>query len=35
MKGPSSTIIAVLQLDHPDAMDGAYADEANTHRVIP
>ncbi|HZM57722.1 MAG TPA: hypothetical protein VFC03_22140 [Acidimicrobiales bacterium] len=35
MKAPSATIIAVLQLDHPDAMDGAYADEANTHRVIP
>ena len=30
---PSGTAIALLQVDRPDAMDAAYANEANTHAV--
>jgi hypothetical protein len=29
----SGTAVALLQVDRPDAMDNAYADEANTHAV--
>ena len=32
---PSGTAVAVLQLDRPGAMDGAYADASNAHRVRP
>jgi hypothetical protein len=30
---PTGTAIALLQVDRPDAMDAAYADEANAHSV--
>jgi hypothetical protein len=35
METPSGTGIAVLQVNAPDAMDVAYADPTNSHRVIP
>jgi hypothetical protein len=34
LTAPSGTAIAVLQVDRPGAMDGAYADGSNTHRVL-
>jgi hypothetical protein len=34
LRTPGGVAIALLQLDHPDAMDAAYADESNSHRVM-
>jgi hypothetical protein len=31
----SGTEIALLQVDRPEAMDSAYANHDNTHRVVP
>jgi hypothetical protein len=33
VRDPAGTVIAVLQVDRPGAMDGAFTDEANTHAV--
>ena len=33
LSSPTGVAIALLQLDRPGAMDHAYADESNTHRV--
>jgi hypothetical protein len=35
MATPSGTTIAVLEVGRPDAMDAAYADASNSHRVLP
>ena len=32
---PGGGTVALLQVDHPEAMESAYADEANSHRVAP
>jgi hypothetical protein len=32
--GPSGCEIALLEVTRPGAMDGAYADETNTHRIL-
>ncbi|MGD0311730.1 MAG: hypothetical protein ABSC90_04650 [Acidimicrobiales bacterium] len=34
LRGPGAAAIALLRVDRPDAMEVAYADESNTHRVI-
>ena len=33
VRDPSGVALALLQVDRPDVMDGAYADPANTHAV--
>jgi hypothetical protein len=35
LRNESGATIAVLQVDRPDAMEAAYADRANTYRVLP
>ena len=35
LRTPGGASVALLQVDRPEAMETAYADEANTHRVLP
>jgi hypothetical protein len=35
LRSPGGAVIALLQVDRPDAMESAYADEANVHAVRP
>jgi hypothetical protein len=35
LRDPSGVLIALLRVDRPDAMDGAYASADNTHAVRP
>ena len=35
LRNSSGASIALLQVDRPDVMDGAYADQDNSHRVLP
>jgi hypothetical protein len=34
LRSPGGVAIALLRVDRPDAMEAAYADVSNTHRVI-
>ncbi len=35
LRTANGTTVALLQVDLPDAMENAYADETNFHRVVP
>jgi hypothetical protein len=35
LRTANGTTVALLQVDRPDAMENAYADETNSHRVVP